>query len=62
MPIFTAIIFTLIIISLGLALYFMMHDRGKTRRMAIALAIRVGLSIGLFISILVAYRMGWILR
>ena len=52
--------FVLIIASLASALVFMMRDRGKTDRTVMALALRVGLSITLFVSILVAYRLGWI--
>jgi hypothetical protein len=42
------------------ALYFMMHDKGKTKRMVWSLATRVGLSISLFLFILFAHWMGWI--
>ncbi len=52
--------FTLILASLGSALYFMMHDRGTTKRMVYALAIRVGVSVAFFLFIIVAYFRGWI--
>jgi hypothetical protein len=55
-----AIAFVLIITSLGSALYFMMHDRGKTKRMVWSLATRVGLSISLFLLLWLAHWMGWI--
>ncbi|MCA8142995.1 twin transmembrane helix small protein [Burkholderia multivorans] len=55
-----AIAFVLIIGSLISALYFMNHDRGTTKRMAWSLAARVGLSITLFLALLIAYRLGWI--
>jgi hypothetical protein len=42
------------------ALYFMMHDRGRTKRMVWSLATRVGLSISLFLFILLAHWLGWI--
>jgi hypothetical protein len=45
---------------MGSALYFMMHDRGHTKRMAWSLATRVGLSVSLFLFILFANWMGWI--
>ena len=45
MHILVAIAFVLIIASMGSALYFMMHDRGHTKRMTWSLATRVGLSI-----------------
>jgi hypothetical protein len=38
----------------------MNHDRGRSKRMAWSLAARVGLSITLFLSLLIAYRLGWI--
>ncbi|KAB0632433.1 twin transmembrane helix small protein [Burkholderia latens] len=52
--------FVLIIGSLIFALYFMNHDRGRSKRMAWSLAARVGLSITLFLSLLIAYKLGWI--
>ncbi|MCA8091715.1 twin transmembrane helix small protein [Burkholderia anthina] len=55
-----AVAFVLIIGSLVSALYFMNHDRGTTKRMAWSLAARVGLSITLFLALLIAYRLGWI--
>ena len=60
MHILVAIAFVLIIASMGSALYFMMHDRGHTKLMAWSLATRVGLSISLFLFILLANWMGWI--
>jgi branched-subunit amino acid transport protein AzlD len=60
MHIFVAIAFILIIASLVSALYFMMTDKGKTKRMVWSLAMRVGLSISLFLFILFAHWMGWI--
>ncbi|MGA7811804.1 twin transmembrane helix small protein, partial [Caballeronia sp.] len=55
MHIFVAIAFILIIGSLGSALYFMMTDKGKSKRMVWSLAMRVGLSISLFLFILFAH-------
>jgi hypothetical protein len=60
MHILVPIAFALIIASMVSALYFMMHDKGKTKRMVWSLATRVGLSISLFLFILFAYWMGWI--
>jgi hypothetical protein len=54
------IAFVLIIASLTSALVFMMKDRGKSDRTVRALALRVGLSISLFVFILIAYKLGWI--
>jgi hypothetical protein len=60
MHILVPIAFALIIASMASALYFMMHDKGKTKRMVWSLATRVGLSISLFLFILFAHWMGWI--
>jgi hypothetical protein len=43
------------------ALVFMYRDAGKgSNRMLKALALRVGLSLGLFICLMVAYKLGYI--
>ena len=55
-----AIAFVLIIGSLASALFFIMKDKGESDRTVQALAVRVGLSITLFILILIAYKLGWI--
>ncbi len=60
MKIFIAIAFILIIGSLGSALFFVMRDKGRTNRAVNALAMRVGLSVTLFLLLLGAYKMGWI--
>jgi hypothetical protein len=60
MHILVPVVFILIIASMASALYFMMHDRGTTKRMVWSLATRVGLSISLFLFILFAHWMGWI--
>ncbi|MGI9025491.1 MAG: twin transmembrane helix small protein [Burkholderiaceae bacterium] len=54
------IAFILIIGSLASALVFMMKDKGKSDRTVMALAMRVGFSIALFLLILLAYKLGWI--
>jgi hypothetical protein len=60
MKIFVAIAFVLIIGSLGSALFFLMRDKGRSNRTVQALAMRVGLSVTLFLLILAAYKLGWI--
>lgn len=59
--------FIAILASLASALFFMMRggedaraDKAKGNRMAWALALRVGLSIVLFLCILVAWQLGYI--
>ena len=60
MKIVVAIAFVLIIGSLASALFFLMRDKGRSNRTVQALAMRVGLSITLFLLLLGAYKMGWI--
>ena len=68
MKILVAIAFLAILGSLASALFFMMRtgkDEGKddTRRgnnMARALAFRIGLSVVLFVCILIAWKLGYI--
>ena len=59
-----ALAFLAIIGSLGSALFFMMRDgrdgKPKTSNMARALAVRVGLSILLFVCVLLAWKLGYI--
>lgn len=64
MKIFIVAAFLLILASLASALVFMMKDgrdgKPKTNNMVRSLGLRVGLSIVLFVCILVAYQLGWI--
>jgi hypothetical protein len=60
MKIAVAIAFILILGSLGSALFFLMRDKGKSNNTVNALALRVGLSILLFVVILVSYKLGYI--
>lgn len=59
-----AFAFIAILSSLGAALFFMMKDgangKQKTSNMARALAFRVGISIVLFVCILVAWKFGYL--
>ena len=56
--------FFAIVLSLGAALYFMMKhdaaDKSGGKKMASALALRVGVSIVLFLGILLAWKLGFI--
>ena len=49
-----------IIAALFSALVFLYRDRGHGTRMVRALAVRVGLSLGLIAFLLLSYWMGWI--
>jgi cytochrome bd-type quinol oxidase subunit 2 len=64
MPYLVTIALVAIIACLGAALFFMMragpNSPHASRKMANALAIRVGLSIALFVCILIAWKLGYI--
>ncbi len=49
-----------IVVSLGSALFHMMTDKGDSKKMVKALTIRVALSVGLFILLLIAWANGLI--
>ena len=49
-----------IIASLGTALYHLASGRGDSQKMVRALAVRVALSIGLFVLLIVAWHAGLI--
>ena len=51
-------VFVLIVASLFSAALFMLRDRSGSTRMVKALAIRVGLSIGLFLFLMAGYYFG----
>ncbi len=59
-----AVALVLILVALASAGIFMMRDgrdgKPKSNKMMKALAVRVGLSVLLFLSILLSYKMGWI--
>ncbi len=51
----------LIVISLGKALFHMTSDEGQAgSKMVTALAWRIGLSVALFLLLILAYYNGWI--
>jgi len=64
MKIIIALTFVGILASLGSALFFMLKDgrngRAKSGGMARALTIRIGLSVLLFLCILIAWKLGYI--
>jgi hypothetical protein len=49
-----------ILASLGSALYYMVSDRGQSKRTVKALALRVGLSLTLFLLLMAGYYFGLI--
>ena len=64
MSYFVALGFLAVIASLATALFFMLRGGtggpAKSRRMARALALRVGFSILIFVCILLSWQAGWI--
>jgi hypothetical protein len=50
----------IIVASLGSALYYMMKGKGNSSKMVHSLMLRIGLSIALFIGILLAHYFGYI--
>ncbi len=64
MKIIIALAFVGILLALSLAGRAMLKDGGdgkpKSNRMVNALAWRVGLSVALFVFILISYKLGWI--
>jgi hypothetical protein len=50
----------MIVASLGSALYYMMRGKGNSSKMVHSLMLRIGLSIALFIGILLAHYFGYI--
>ena len=49
-----------IVASLGSALFFLVTDRGQSKRTVKALALRVGLSLTLFLLLMAGYYFGLI--
>jgi succinate dehydrogenase/fumarate reductase cytochrome b subunit len=55
------IAFLLVILwNLGAGLYYMLVDKGQTKRTVKALTWRIGLSVALFLLVVLAIWMGWI--
>ena len=60
MKIIVILFLLLILASLGSALFFLVTDRGQSKRTATALALRVGLSVTLFLLLMAGYYFGLI--
>jgi len=54
------LVFIAILASLGSALFFLVTDRGQSKRTVKALAMRVALSLGLFLLLMAGYYFGLI--
>jgi len=57
---FIALVFVLILFSLGSALFYLMRDKGTSNKTVRALALRVGFSVALFLFLIAAHQLGWI--
>lgn len=60
MKIVVILVFVAILASLGSALFFLVTDRGQSKRTVKALAWRVGLSLTLFVMLMAGYYLGLI--
>lgn len=60
MKILIVLVLLIIVGSLGSALYFLLKDRARSPRTVQALTVRIGLSIGLFMLLLIAFGTGLI--
>jgi hypothetical protein len=60
MKIVVILFIILILGSLGSALFYLINDRGQSHRTARALALRVGLSLTLFLLLMAGYYFGLI--
>ena len=60
MRIVVVLFIILILASLGSALFFLVTDRGRSKRTVTALALRVGLSVTLFLLLMAGYYFGMI--
>ncbi len=60
MRVIVVVAFIGILASLGSALAYLMKDKGSTNRTVNALTVRIGLSVALFLFVLIAHHFGWI--
>lgn len=57
---FVLAVLALILASLGSALFYLIRDQGRSGKVVQMLAIRVGLSIALFVILMLSYKLGFI--
>lgn len=60
MKAFAVLMLLAIVASLFSGLFFLYRDRGSGERTARALTLRIGLSVTLFVALLIAFRIGLI--
>ena len=49
-----------ILFSLGSAMFYMLRSKQTNPRVVWSLTIRVGLSVALFLMLMISYKLGWI--
>lgn len=54
------IFFVIIMYSLGSGLFYLVRDKGDSKRVVKALTWRIALSLLLFFLLILAYAMGWV--
>jgi Na+-driven multidrug efflux pump len=57
---FVIAVLALILLSLGSALFYLIRDQGRSGKVVQMLALRVGLSIALFVILMLSYKLGFI--
>ena len=50
----------IILISLATGLVFLVRDEGKTKRTVTSLTVRIGVSLALFLFLILAFSLDWI--
>ncbi|GAA4817123.1 membrane protein [Marinicella pacifica] len=60
MKYFIVIVFLFILYSMGSALFYLSRDKGQSNNTVRFLTVRVVLSVVLFLFIILAMKMGWI--
>ncbi len=60
MKIIVVVMLLMIMGSLGSGLFFLINDRGQSRRTVKALTVRIGLSVALFLLLMLGYATGLI--
>ena len=60
MKILIVVILLFIIYNLGLAMFYMIKDKGQGKNTVRFLTVRIAVSFGFFMLIILAFKMGWI--
>jgi len=61
MKIIVLLVLAFIIYSLFSGLFYLVRDKGQSTRVVKALTWRVGLSVVLFLILMIAFHMGWLM-